>query len=70
MVPSMFEATVLGVPPALVSERLNLIAALTTRVESFKATGEPERAAIRLVAREVGMHPMRVKRLVVLYPEA
>ncbi len=50
--------------------RKELIDKLTARVEALQASGLSQRAAIRLTAREVGLHPMRVKRLTVLYPEA
>jgi hypothetical protein len=51
-------------------EREHLIRRLTTRIDALKAAGLTERAAVRATAAEVGMHPMRVKRLAVLFPEA
>lgn len=50
--------------------RKRLIDELTARVEALKAEGLTERAAIRKAAAERGLHPMRVKRLAVLFPEA
>lgn len=51
-------------------DRKRLIEELTSRVAALKAEGLTERAAIRITAAENGMHPMRVKRLAVLFPEA
>jgi hypothetical protein len=46
------------------------MAYLTERVALWEQLGASHRAAIRSVASEVGLHPMRVRRLVDLYPEA
>jgi hypothetical protein len=50
--------------------RGELMAYLTERVALWEELGASHRAAIRSVASEVGLHPMRVRRLVDLYPEA
>ena len=50
--------------------RMSLSRDLMPRVDALMADGMTERAAIRTAAAEAGMHPMRVKRLVVLFPEA
>lgn len=55
---------------ASIIDRTRLIGELTARVEALQAEGLTERAAIRTTAAETGMHPMRVKRLAVLFPEA
>lgn len=57
-------------PPSSADDRKRLISELSARVEAHKAHGLTERAAIRMTAAENGMHPMRVKRLTVLFPEA
>lgn len=59
-------------PPTTVSlwSRGELMAYLTERVALWEQLGASHRAAIRSVASEVGLHPMRVRRLVDLYPEA
>lgn len=50
--------------------RGKLIVHLEERVRWHEANGSYPRAAIRAVAAEVGFHPLRVKRLVVGFPEA
>ena len=50
--------------------RGKLIAHLEERVRWHEANGSYPRAAIRAVAAEVGIHPLRVKRLAVDFPEA
>lgn len=50
--------------------RARFIATLAARVAELQAEGLSERAAIRKVASESGLHPMLVKRLAILYPEA
>jgi hypothetical protein len=50
--------------------RDELMAYLSERVALWEELGASHRAAIRSVASELGLHPMRVRRLVDLYPEA
>jgi hypothetical protein len=49
--------------------RAELIAALTRRVRAYETRGASHRAAIRQTATDWKLHPLRVKRLVDLYPE-
>ena len=58
-------------PPSPSNEgRVDLIAHLAWFVERHEASGVSHRVAIRRTAAEAGLHPMIVKRLVDLYPEA
>jgi hypothetical protein len=59
-----------GPRPIAATSRAALIANLTARVQSHEAEHLSHRAAIRRAAAEVGLHPMQVKRLVDLWPEA
>lgn len=56
--------------PVTPPDRAALIAWLIQRVGIYQSAGMSERAAIRATADDIGMHPMRVKRLAVLFPEA
>ncbi len=51
-------------------DRGKLMARLEERVRWHEGNGKYQRAAIRAVAAETGLHPMRVKRLAIAFPEA
>lgn len=59
-----------GSPAPALWNRGKLIAHLEERVRWYEANGNYPRAAIRAVAAEAGLHPLRVKRLAVGFPEA
>jgi len=50
--------------------RVELISHLTERVQMHEEGGAHHRSAIRKTAAETGLHPMIIRRLVDLYPEA
>jgi hypothetical protein len=52
------------------SARIKLIAQLTELVLNHETSGVFHRQAVREVAKMTGLHPMTIRRLIDLYPEA
>lgn len=66
----MFAMTIRPDKPREADSRKVQIAVLTEMYNRERSLGATDREAIREVARLTDLHPMTIKRLVILYPEA